>query len=361
MRFFKTNTTQLKHRTVSLFLAVLFVLPTSSNYKMQSYSLGTGGAGTTESENYGLHATVGELGSNPVGGTYNLGAGLAFVRQAPVPAAPTLENPDNSFNSLKFTLNPGSEPSDTRYLLAVSTDNWVTTYYVQAADNTLGLTKALSDYQTYADWGGASGSTLVGLDANQTYEMKVRALHGSYTESGYSQTASASTVSSVLSFDIDVSSIDEKTAPPYLIDLGSLTTGSVVTSSDKIWVDLETNGAAGGFVYVYSANNGLRSASTNYTITSLSGNLSIEAEGMGLQSDSTSQDSGGPLRAVSPFDGVGETVGGIPTTSSILLDSSAAPVYGGRASLVLKAKASSTTPTAPDYQETITLIASATF
>jgi hypothetical protein len=73
------------------------------------------------------------------------------------------------------------------------------------------------------------------------------------------------------------------------------------------------------------------------------------------------QSAGGPLAAVSPYAGTLENVGVINTSTQTILNSSANPITAGRASFLLKAITSTTTPAATDYAETITAVASATF
>ena len=63
----------------------------------------------------------------------------------------------------------------------------------------------------------------------------------------------------------------------------------------------------------------------------------------------------------SPYDGSGENVGIIDTTKRILSKSSDSPVSSGQMSFELKAKASSTTPSAPDYTDLLTIIATGSF
>ena len=52
---------------------------------------------------------------------------------------------------------------------------------------------------------------------------------------------------------------------------------------------------------------------------------------------------------------------GAAADATNILTSTSAPITAGRASILLKAKASTLTPTAGDYTDTITMIASATF
>lgn len=202
---------------------------------------------------------------------------------------------------------------------------------------------------------------MIGLSSNTTYAIKVKAVQTKYTETEYSLEATASTVSPTLSFDLDISATDSESSAPYTLAIGSLSTSSVTTASEKIWVDLETNAAGGAFVYIYSLSTGLSSLKAGYTITSATTNLATAQEGYGLQVSSLNQSSGGPFLAVNPYDGSLENIGILDTTSRNILSSSGVPITAGRASIFVKAKASALTPSASDYTDTITIIASGTF
>jgi hypothetical protein len=340
--------------TTGVFLA----MPASTTYEIRDYGFGSGGSDVANSSTYSSIGLTGEVSSTQLGGTaYDLGPGLLYAQQTNTPAAPTLTNPSNYYNRLQIVLDTGSNPSDTTFAIAVSSDNFVTTNYLQA-DGTLGATAV---YRTYTAWGGASGAAIIGLQPGTTYKAKVKAVQTKYTESGYSAEASASTSQSQLSFDIDISVTDSDTAAPYSVGLGTLAAGSVTTANEKVWLDLATNAEAGGFVYVYGSSAGLVSVAASHTITSATGDLSSVNEGFGLQVSTNVQTSGGPLAATSPYNGAGQTVGLVDTNSRELVNTSSAPIVGGRTSVAVKAKAASTTPTSSDYSTTMTLVASGTF
>ena len=339
-------------------LFFLLVLPASTTYELHDYGLGAGGVGVADSGTYSMSGIAGEIsGEKGIGTTYNLGPGLQFTRQSNVPAAPTFSNPSNYYNRLQFILDTGANPTDTLFAIAISTDDFVTTNFIQA-NGTIGATAA---YQTYADWGGGSGEYVIGLTSSTTYKIKVKAVQTKYTETEYSVAATAATTAPSLSFDIDVSASNSETGPPYTVAFGPLAIGSVTTATDKVWFDLSTNGDGGGFVYVYTDSTGLTSAEAPYTITSATDNLASANEGYGTRVDSVTQTSGGPLAAVNPYDGTLENVGILNTTSRNLLNSTAQPITNGRASFLLKAKASTLTPSASDYTSVLTAVASATF
>lgn len=350
---------QLRTASLSYSLFVLLALPASTNYQLKSFEFGGGGA-DLGSTNYALEGIFGETIGEQASANYQAWPGLIFVQQANTPRAPTFENTGNWYNKLKITINTSNNPSDASFAVAISDDNWATTNWVQD-DNTVGSSLGIEDFQTYTNWGGASGEFIIGLSSSTTYKVRVKARQGLYTESPLGPEASAATVSPSLSFDIDVSSVDEETSPPYQVDLGDLALGSVTTASDKIWIDLATNAEAGGYVYLYGQNSGLLSSTASYTISALTGNLASQTEGFGVRGDSVSESSGGPLALVSPYDGAADNVGTVDTTIREILSSSSNPITGGRSSILVKAKPSTVTPAAADYVDTITMIASSTF
>ncbi len=333
--------------------------PQSTSYEIKSYNFGSGGTQDNNSANYTLFGTSGETSNNGIDSTnYTFNGGLTYTFTTNVPAAPTFSNPSNYYNKLQLIVNTSSNPADTKYALAVSTDNFVSNIKYVQADNTLGTNPV---WQTYLSWGGASGIYVLGLTTGTTYYAKVSAMQGTYTQSPFSSVSSTSTSNSTLSFDIDVATTDTETAAPYTLDIGQLSVGSVTTAAKKIWIDVDTNAQGGAYVYTSADNNGLRSASLSYTIPSSSTDLSTAQQGFGIQSSSTTQSSGGPLTPLSPYNGASENVGILDTTIRELFSTSGNPITGGRASLLIKAKASSTTPASTDYSDTVTLITSGTF
>lgn len=336
--------------------------PTSTNYELKDYTFGGGGTQDSSSTNYKIFGVAGETEfGKPGSANYKAGAGLIYTMQANLPPAPTFTNPANYYNKLNIVINQGGNPSDAKYAIAISTDNFATeTKYVQN-DNTVGATLGLEDWQTYSSWGGASGIDIIGLTPGTTYTVKVAAKRGNFTETGFGPTTQASTVNASLTFDIDVAATDTETNPPFSVAIGELTPATVITASNKVWVDVDTNGTGGASIYVYDANAGLKSSNTNYTITAVSNNLAAISEGYGARGSTVAQTSGGPMRKVAPFDGTGDTVGILDSTKRIVFDSTNQPVTAGRVSFEIKAKAGVVAKAASDYADTLTVIASATF
>jgi len=333
-------------------------MPSTSNYQLNDYGFGNGG-GTTSSTNYHLEGITGEQTGDASTATYTDRNGLQDTQQANEPSAPTVTNPSNWYNKLHVVINNGGNPSDATFVIAISTDNFTTTNYIQN-DNTVGASLVLSDYQTYSAWGSASGFDVVGLAPNTTYYFKVKANRGQYTESGYSPTASVATSQVSMTFDIDVSASNSSTSPPYNVAFGNLNLGSVTDSPTKVWFSLDTNALYGGTIYIVGSNTGLRSSAVGYTITSASADLSSAGEGFGAQSSSVTQSAGGPIASVSPYNVASNNVGIIDTTYRSMYATSAA-ITGGRTSFLLKTKTQNTTPAANDYTDTLTAVAAAAF
>lgn len=339
-------------------LFFLLALPASTTYELKDFGFGSGGGNST-SATYGMTAITGEQSAGKLSGTnYDLGSGMIFTNQANVPSAPTFTNPSNYYNKLLVTLAAGQNPSDATYAIAISSDNFVTTQYIQS-DNTVGSTLGIEDYQTYATWGGASGFLVIGLAPNTTYKVKIKAMQGSKTETDYGPVATAATVGARLSFDIDVAptNVDNTVATT---NFGSLSPGTVTSTPDNIWVDFDTNAENGGRVYIKSQNSGLASTRAGYTINSLNGNLASLQEGFGIQGVSATQASGGPFSLIPAYSLSGDIVAASDSTVREIFTASS-PVISGRGAFLLKAKASAVTPAASDYQDVLTVISSASF
>jgi hypothetical protein len=298
---------------------------------------------------------------SPSSSNYFIGAGLEYTLQASTPATPTFVNPANWYNKLKLTINRGgNDPTDTEYAIRIASGSG-SFQYIQN-DNTVGNDLGDEDWQSYSSWGGSSGTNLIGLFPGTLYTVQVAARQGQFfTQFMWSPTASASTVNSSLSFDIDIASVDTESAAPYTLAIGNLAAGSVTTSPEKIWVDFSTNANNGGFLSISGTNNGLQSSAVSHTITSATADLTAQPTGYGARSATTTQISGGPMEAITPYDGNSNNVGALSSSKRYIYDSSQSPVTGGRVSFELKAKASNTTPSANDYTDILTILATGSF
>lgn len=341
-----------------LLVSLLFGAPSSTNFTLKSYDFGTGG-GSTSSTNYKLDALTGsQTGNGTQNSTnYKVLGGELSTQHANVPPAAALTNPSNDYNRLKLVLNTGTNPTDTKYQVAISPDGFATsTQYVQT-DNTVGSANGVATYQTYAGWGSASGVWVVGLASNTTYSVKVRSWQGGFTGSPFGPVASAATVGPTITFTVGTSLTP---TPPYAVAFSSLAAGVVSSGNATINVGLTTNAQSGGIVYIKSANAGLNSASAAATLATASADLSASQSGYGALVSSVSQASGGPLVATAPYNGTANNVGALSVVAHPVLTTSA-PITTGASTITLKAKADSTTPSANDYTDTITLIAAMQF
>ena len=335
-----------------LFIPLLATVPTSTNYTLKSYDFGSNGSSSSSS--YSLKATTGPGGTSS-STNYVLPVGVKASMTAPTPPAPTVTNPGSYYDRLKIVLNVSSFPTDTKYLIAISPDNFTTTYYVHS-DQTIGLTASLSDYQTYTAWGGASGFFVLGLQNNTTYTVKVAALQGAATGSGFGPTASAATQPPTVTFALTTSLTS---TPPFAVDF-NLTPGVATTGTATVTATVTTNANNGGSVLVKDSNTGLTSSSRSFTIASAGADLSSANSGYGAQVASVSQSSGGPMVAQSPFNVSSNNVGGL-TTAFQPLANFAAAVNTGAVTMQLIAKGDITAPVATDYSDVVTLTLSLLF
>jgi len=320
----------------------------SPNFGLNSYSVGPGASNSSSSTTYKAQVNVGEQSNQSTSSaTYISNSGAVKTEQLNLPQAPTLSNGSGTYyDKLQVTITPGILPSDTTFAVAVSTNSFVTTNYLQS-DGTLNSTPV---YQTYLAWGSSSGTTMVGLTPSTTYEAKVAAKQGLFTNTEYGPYASAATVSPSITFSLSPSSES----------LGNLNSGTVITSASPVIFNLATNANSGGSVFVAGQNHGLKSTHTGYTIAALSANLSTQSEGFGLQGTSVSQTSGGPLVIQTPYNGSANNVG-TESTTYVPIFTSATPIVGGIANMNILAKSATTDPAGQDYQEILTFVASASF
>lgn len=330
---------------------VFAALPATTNYQLNSYGFGSGGTGGSSTANYSIEGISGETGGQTAStATYNAKPGFVETQQANVPKLSSFSNGGGRYyNKLHFVIDQQGNPSDALYALQISTASDFSSgnKYVKA-DFTIGTTLALADYQTYAAFGGSSGTDIIGLLPNSTYYLRVKATQGQFTESDWGPSLSVSTVSPSISFSIS----------PTTLPLGNLYPATVINST--ISLSFDTNAASGGDIYTSGQNGGLYSTTASNTIPALSGNLSSLTRGFGLQISSLGQTSGGPLVAVSPYDGFPTNVGIVNSTIRKMVSSSA-QVNNGSATVSVQSKAAANDPVANDYQEVLTMLASASF
>jgi hypothetical protein len=331
----------------------------SSNYTLNSYSLGPAGTNSAHSTTYYTQSTGGEVaGGTATSSTKSGTSGNVQTEQLAVPQAPTVSNGSGAYyNQLLVTLNnnagTSNYPADVTFSIGVSTTNCFTSSCVQSGAvqfvQTGGTLSTSQFYQSYSAWGSSSGTTVTGLLANTTYYVAVAAKQGMFTNTEYGTSANATTASPSVSFSVS----------PNSLSFTNLLPGTVYTSS-TVNFTLATNAAYGATIYNSGQNGGLYSTVRSATIPSASGNLASASHGFGLQGMSTSQTSGGPLSINSPYNGSSNTVGAVSTSFAPIFSSSSSLV-GGSATMNMQAKAQMTDPASGDYQEVVTFVATASF
>ena len=234
---------------------IAYAGPQSTSYEIKEYGFGAGGTGeggVTGASNYTIFGTAGETEFGQQSSTnYNVNGGLTYTLQASVSAAPTFTNPSSNYDRLKFTLNSAVGAADTKYAIAISSDNFVSdTRYIQN-DNTVGTVLGSEDWQTQPQWGGTSGAYVTGLLSNTTYYIKVKAKQGNFTESQWSAASSATTSNPSLTFGLD----------SYTLTFANLGSGNSYTDSSKTTVLTTSTNAYNGYTVYARVTQPLTSGS----------------------------------------------------------------------------------------------------
>ncbi len=255
----------------------LLAMMQSENYKIKYESVGAS-HGPEQSTNYQLLETMGEFGaSQQQSVNYIIGGGESYGIMSNLPPAPTLVNDGSPsyYNKLHFTINPGNNPSDTLFAIAITKDNWATTQYIQN-DNSLGDTLGSEDWQVYTDWGGVAGELVTGLEPETTYKIKVRAKQGYFTMTGWGpESVEASTSSLQLSFSISTNALDFQTLSPAVV---STVNYNVITSTNGEW----------GYVTTIVEDGNFRKIDESYEISDVTdGEVSAGYEEYGVRTSGT--------------------------------------------------------------------------
>lgn len=158
------------------------------------------------------------------------GSWTTFYTLANVPGTPTVAT--TSATSLTITISQNSNPAATTYAIY----NVTLSKYVQA-NGSSGDTAA---WQTYSNWGGASGIANTGLNANTAYYYEVKARNLESTETSFSSQAHATT-SSAISISGTVYANTAKTS-----NVGANKTVAVSVNGGAIAGSAETN-SSGAF------------------------------------------------------------------------------------------------------------------
>lgn len=237
----------------SALIGLLAVIPSSTNFMLKKYDVGNG-VGASTSANYRLLPAITSSQSQLTSANYNLPSGIIKSNTIARPPVPTLTNPDTSYNRLHLTLATASAATDTKYLIGISDDGFATTQYIKA-DQTVGTTAVIGDYKTYAAWGGASGFWILGLQPNTTYAVRVAALQGAFTGSGFgASTSGVATVSPMLTMSLGIGA---STTPPFIIAFTDISASSVTTSPSPVRVAVTTNAQNGGDITISDVYSGM--------------------------------------------------------------------------------------------------------
>lgn len=264
----KTSQLNLKHLTTkALALVVVFSLTTAphsllaltltgSQYQLENPTFSSGGGSKSSAGTYSIQDAAGAAnGPNSNSANYQIQTGSIRTQLPGVPGVPTFTNTGGTlYSNLDFVvLTGGNSAPDTEFAIAISSDNFTTTNFVQTND-TVGATIA---WQTYANWGSSTGERLVSLVPSTTYKIKVKARLGPNNESGYSSISTASTVAPSLTMTVAGvptstsvgGTTTNITTTANTVPFGSLSTGSIKIGAQTVTVS--TNAVSGYTTTVY--------------------------------------------------------------------------------------------------------------
>ncbi|HMQ01769.1 MAG TPA: hypothetical protein PKD79_01720 [Candidatus Doudnabacteria bacterium] len=360
-------------------LLVFFAIPSvviaqtmsSPSYNIENSTF-DGGGQSSSSTNYRSVDSISDVESGISSSTnFRNPSGFQPGAYPGVPGQPTFVNTTGSmYNALDFVVVTGSgQQSDTTYAIAISDDDFTTTEFIQV-DGTIGPNEY---WQDYSGWGGATGETVVGLNSNTAYKIKVKASYGTGSnaadsESGYSQEASASTAGQTLTFAIGgvgsgathASLTTTVASSANSIGFGLLTLGDGNPNIAAQTLTVTTN-ASGGYSATARHDQDLTSANSD-TIATVSGtNASPAAFGTGVTTGrfgyhtTDSSLCTGTSSRFTPDD----TFARMETTPYEVACSTG-PVTSDLTYLVYKLVVGALQP-AGDYQSTVTYIATATY
>lgn len=379
----------------------------SGNFKIQDATINNGGI-LLNSTSYSLIGSLGDIGNDTrlTNGTYAIKSGLEqeIISVPKVQCFETNSNTDNTeclslpnqkgmigecggfgcYSKAKIEIDSQGNPYDTLYTVMIinTTDNII--YYLKS-DHTLSLTQSISNYLSKcaiegkdennpdcdqigdSGWSANLQSTNVFyLEPNKTYETRIKALNGDYTETPYSQSKTTTTTSQTISLDIDIGSNNESTvenSSPYTVNiLSGIGYQTVQTATNLIWFDFNSNNPNGFNFYINSNNHGLFSSTTSGIIPSEDEDISTDLNnnggyGIKIYNGNTTQQSLGPLIKSSIYNTAGENiVGAVMGLNKLLfstsnLNSNNGEILNGRGAIILKARTYITLPIAGDYTD----------
>lgn len=335
----------------------------SNNYTIVNPTVNSGG-GVATSSGYSLLLSIGESGADPRLESSNYAARPGFPNsfQANVPTINCFETmtdegdaqcsvyPNGAgmiyecgepgcYDRAKLEIDDQNNPTDTLYLVSLSTDSFSSEIFFLQADHTIDDTFDINSYMTQCELEGIDNDdpscddsgdanwnedlqsyNVIGLQPATAYQVIVRAVHGDFTETQYSPTASASTTFPSIGLDLDVASTDTESASPYSINLGSLQINQATTADKSIWLDISTNLSQGVGLYVNNLGEGLFNDTTDTSINSETEDLDLETVdgGYGMKLMSIAQSSLGPLQSSLTYTTAGTNSVGALSASPVL-------------------------------------------
>ncbi len=208
----------------------------------------------------------------------------------------------------------------------------------------------------------AAVSVKSGATSNNTGTVTLRTIAPATIDSGSYSTAS------IADDQIAVSATVDQTFSFALSGttdaLGTLSTGSVVSSPTPRTVTVNTNAKNGWYVWANDANTGLNSASAAYTIASTTpgsnSTLSAGTEGYNTGVTSSQSSGSGTITVAAPFVGGASQGGGLDTTLRTLASSNGT-ANNAVLTMTNNAAISATTAAATDYADTITVVGAGLF
>ncbi len=273
----------------------------STNFTIEGDNL-SAGSGTGTSANYGMSGDVNPFSDLSGSSSFKQKLGYNPRLQANTPQPPTLENSQEYYDRLLIKLDSSNNPTDTLFAVAISHDDFVTYEYVQS-DGTVGAALGVEDYRNYVSWGGGSGSFILGLQQSTAYKVRAKALHGDFTETGYSNDSNE--VSTTVPY---VSMFISKPG----LTLGTLNANSISTTTATA-VTVNTNAYTGYQVYVNDSGNGVSGGLYNGSSNLIESNdqsLVAGFEGYGAQASS------GSATVDAKYDVSGNNVGGLAVNNN---------------------------------------------
>lgn len=254
--------------------------PTSSNYVLDGYAMGSSSDTSMGSSSFKLFGTTGQNDALSGSSTnYTFNGGLLYGLQSSTPHQPSLTNDKSYYDRLLIVLNAADDDDALQYAVAISDDSFVTVNYVTNL-GTLKSTLTDADFYSYDDWGGTSGTIISGLKSNATYKVRVASHQGGYDQSEFGPEASASTELPTLTFTVDGN-----------VNMGLWNENNNYSSTAVSTLTTSTNAYNGYSVYAYATQpltrqNGSETIA-NYAGTYASPGSWLSGQGFGYTTNDT--------------------------------------------------------------------------